>query len=166
MIQNLEAISLQSSTPLQLGNQNEQNKSKIRHYCFLVHGLWGDESEMSFIETALKDAIRHSPLVNNNELDHPLVEFVIHKTTCNNGNTNDGIANGGARLAQEIKTVLESPLRNTLFDQDENDPNTIKKTISFVGNSLGGLYARYAIANLYSDNTISPRNFNVFCTTG
>ena len=128
-----------------LAMKSSNMESSYTHYCFLVHGWLGNDSEMSSIESSLHKSIQK---VKN----HSNAKFVVYKTLCNNHNTSDGIINGGNRLANEIKSKLTS------------SKNSIQ-TISFVGNSLGGLYARYAIGILYSDPNLTC-HFNVFCTTG
>lgn len=141
-------------------NPTEDNKEKpiVRHYCFLVHGWMGNDSEMSFIETSMQEEIRKRS-TNINSTPPQRIEFMIHKTVCNNGNTSDGIANGGTRLAKEIQEVISS--------HDVPDSNVeIINTISFIGNSLGGLYARYAIGVIHSEDSDRKWHFNVFCTTG
>ena len=142
-------ISIRSSTNIfnRLFVTNSSSMaSSYTHYCFLVHGWLGNDSEMSSIETSLNKSIEQ---VRN---QHTNTEFVIHKTLCNNHNTSDGIINGGNRLANEIKSIITTS-------------NNSIQTISFVGNSLGGLYARYAIGILHSDSDLIC-HFNVFCTTG
>lgn len=66
----------------------------------------------------------------------------MHSSSANTGKTKDGVAEGGYRLAAEVTEVIKAR------------PNL--RMISFVGHSLGGLYARYAVAALYreKDSTI------------
>ena len=54
------------------------------------------------------------------------------------GKTHDGIANGGLRVANEIANIVE----NLASD-------TTNISLSILGLSLGGLYARYTIRELY-----------------
>lgn len=91
-----------------------------KHLVVLQHGLSG---------TAL-DLFRLSEELNRLSQGCALV----HSATANEGRTTDGIRTGGARLAEELRRVIAS--HSTLTD------------ISFVGNSLGGLYTRYAISEL------------------
>ncbi|KAL3804029.1 hypothetical protein HJC23_006420 [Cyclotella cryptica] len=88
----------------------------------------------------------------------------IHSVKCNVGKTHDGIKNGGTRLAHEMLDFIRSDLqklhstqsqqnqRNRNHDEtnignhDATDSEDEHVTYSIVGNSLGGLYARYAIS--------------------
>ena len=84
-------------------------------------------------------------------------DLVVHNCVCNEGKTNDGVENGGRRLVEELITVLkkESKARNSKI-----------VTVSFVGNSLGGLYSRYAIVELSQSDALDFKvHFNIFCTT-
>lgn len=88
----------------------------------LSHGLMGTRDDLSFLKGAIE------------ELDSENTLVLLARS--NEGKTTDGVANGGRRLASEIlKTV-------------ETQPSLI--SISMLGNSLGGLYARYAAALLYT----------------
>ena len=62
--------------------------------------------------------------------------IVVHNVICNEGKTQDGVAMGGERLVKEMLSVIRS------------GAGTAVVTVSIVGNSLGGVYARYAIARL------------------
>lgn len=91
----------------------------------------------------------------------------IHSVKCNVGKTHDGIKNGGTRLAHEIIDFIRSDwqhLHSSNSPQNQGNWNHDQKTLheieatnemngqerhvtySIVGNSLGGLYARYAIS--------------------
>jgi hypothetical protein len=98
--------------------------------------------------------------------------FVIHSSTCNSENTYDGIAVGGSRLAQEINQLVEhvveksdcgssdngisasSSSNSTISNSNSNSKERNQAsqqqqfTLSIVGNSLGGLYARHALAGI------------------
>jgi hypothetical protein len=77
--------------------------------------------------------------------------LIVHNTVCNEGKTSDGIVNGGVRLAHEILSVIrfEVELKGNLRQQRDASPQVhIETTITIIGNSLGGLYGRYAIAYL------------------
>jgi len=185
-----------------------------RHFVFLVHGWLGNEMEMSYIAGALEKAIPSSPSSGG---DDDLAEndaIVVHKVSCNNGKTADGIAAGGTRLADEIIATIKSHLGQSkgeaegkgeavanservaedegepglegegedadenenedegLVERNENGAELEKSsdevqhvTFSIVGNSLGGLYARYALSILPSQLGSIVMHPNVFCTT-
>lgn len=103
--------------------------------------------------------------------------FIVHNAACNEGTTHDGVVRGGERLANEILDVIRSELEGRRHNKQYSDV-----TISIVGNSLGGLYGRYAVMQLDEllsssaegddnlqqhyilDNKIRI-HFNVFCST-
>ncbi|KAL3777298.1 hypothetical protein ACHAW5_004678 [Stephanodiscus triporus] len=100
---------------------------------------------------------------------------VVYSPRCNVGRTHDGIRAGGARLANEVVEFVRSDVTRRLLlvggdegrrDDDMNDdammrspPNEedVHVTYSIVGNSLGGLYARYAISLLPYRLSLSSR---------
>ena len=111
--------------------------------------------------------------------------LVIHNSVCNEGKTNDGVIKGGERLANEMVDVIREEILKRGYT---NITDQVDVTISLVGNSLGGIYARYAIAELAElckqqtverqdedteNNTLTSYllddyinlHFNVFCST-
>jgi len=103
----------------------------------LVHGLAGRPEDLSYLEKCLG---RRDPTA------------VVHLARCNSGilMTFDGIRQGGSRLACEIRGLIKRHPR--------------LKRISLVGNSLGGLYCRYAVGLLFDERTgklegLSPHKF-------
>lgn len=104
--------------------------------------------------------------------------FIVHNAACNEGTTHDGVVKGGERLGNEIIDVIRSELEG----RRHNNKEYSDVTISIIGNSLGGLYGRYAVMQLDEllpssaedgddlqqhyilDNTIRI-HFNVFCST-
>ena len=76
--------------------------------------------------------------------------------------TTYGVSRGGRSLAKEILSFIKN--------HDKNNAKITMKYISFVGNSLGGLYTRYAIKELFDDEKgtvagLIPSHFMV-CQTG
>lgn len=121
-------------------------------------------------------------LVDSTENKKARGHLIVHNAVCNEGKTHDGIIKGGERLLDEMLSVISSEVISReqewpehKEDFKERDPVDI--TISIVGNSLGGLYARYAIAHLADVLGKEPCNnhylfegyirihFNVFCST-
>jgi pimeloyl-ACP methyl ester carboxylesterase len=129
------------------------------HLIVLVHGWMGSSGELGYLHQALEkkaDAMQES---------HPETFYLVHSAQDNDGRTSDGIAAGGSRLATEVNRIIQ--------DVAEQVPKDKLKgiSLSFVGNSMGGLYARYALSEIPSlqlDSVTSgsiqvePR---VFCTT-
>ena len=130
------------------GNSYLTNKAP-NHLIIIQHG-W------------LAPWIRATPLgkglykfaLNNNNNN----QYLIHIIRSNSDDylfgwikTNDGINNGGQRTGNEIKLILDKY-------------QSIKK-ISVIGQSLGGLYIRFAIKELYDENkstfynNVEPVNF-------
>mmetsp|Transcript_3449 Transcript_3449/g.7600 ORF Transcript_3449/g.7600 Transcript_3449/m.7600 type:complete len:531 (+) Transcript_3449:1-1593(+) len=120
--------------------------------------------------------------------------LVVHNSVCNEGKTHDGIIKGGERLTNEMLEVIRSevkqqeqqPKQKEVIHQEHNaEQGHIDVTVSLVGNSLGGLYGRYGVAQLaevlgnptqISDETNETRYYylldgfirihlNVFCST-
>ena len=116
-------------------------------------------------------------------------EVIVHSVKCNVGKTTDGIINGGKRLANEIINFMKNDVENRLDDSASSSSTNEEDqqhhvTYSIVGNSLGGLYSRYAISllpyqlplNINSDGTVTSNTQhgrlsmlnihpNIFCTT-
>jgi hypothetical protein len=105
------------------------------HLVIFVHGYWGNEKELEYLRTSMD---RQATCTN----------LVFFSPRCNVGKTSDGIANGGKRLAAEVKhqiDAIEGHVR-----------------LSFVAFSLGGLYSRYAISKItFDDEHVTPF---IFCT--
>ena len=101
----------------------------------------GNPEELGYLQESLRKEAEQ----------YPSARFVVHSATANDGKTNDGIAAGGSRLATEVSQLIESHKNNT----------NRRVTLSFVGNSLGGLYARYALSEM-DWSKVEPM---VFCTT-
>jgi len=134
-------------------------------------------------------------------------DVVVHSATCNEGKTKDGVRAGGERLVEEMLQVIRKEADRTRRKNRRNHrklPHLIDKvggvlsggdvdevvdiTFSLVGNSLGGIYSRYAIALLFEmseevlvvdendgdcssktaillDNGSIRLHFDTFCTT-
>uniref|UniRef100_A0A803MTH9 DUF676 domain-containing protein n=1 Tax=Chenopodium quinoa TaxID=63459 RepID=A0A803MTH9_CHEQI len=108
------------------------------HLIVMVNGIIGSAEDWRY---AAKQFLRAYPK-----------EVIVH---CSERNTStltfDGIDVMGERLADEVITVIQ------------RYPHLRK--ISFIGHSLGGMIARYAIALLYGDNYLD-RLFKVNGETG
>ncbi|EGW33340.1 uncharacterized protein SPAPADRAFT_135780 [Spathaspora passalidarum NRRL Y-27907] len=119
------------------------------HLVILVHGLWGNPHQLSYIERQLKENIG-----TNGETE----ELWVYKTGSHQGYlTYDGIDINGKRISDEIREITTSI-------QISGD-NVVK--FSIIGYSLGGLIARYALGILYANDyfeDITPVNFVTFCS--
>ena len=114
----------------------QQDEESFTHLVVLVHGLKGSEEDLAYLARTLERQA------------HRDANLVLYRSSCNSMMTHDGIQKGGERLTaeveQEIKKI-EGPVR-----------------LSFVANSMGGLYSRYAIAHMDMADNVTPL---VFCTT-
>lgn len=218
----------------------------VTHFCFLLHGHRGLSKDLAYMQVMMqrmaavekqKRMMKTQPAVNtgecstkdnhNNNFDTntttttaAIHDMVVHSSVCNEGKTNDGIRNGGDRLVEEMRQVIEDEMikRHPELDflrglraergreeehhqqqqrgHDDGEDLTLiltdntssaasserttiyDVTISILGNSLGGLFGRYAIAKLIerhcvlepeSDCWILDGRFrlhlNIFCTT-
>ncbi|OAY23118.2 putative lipase ROG1 [Manihot esculenta] len=92
------------------------------HLVVMVNGVIGSADNWKF---AAKQLLKQYPR-----------DVIVHCSTTNSSTlTFDGVDVMGARLAEEVISVIK------------RHPSV--KKISFIGHSLGGLIARYAIAKLY-----------------
>lgn len=105
-----------------------KTKHEPDHLLVLVHGILASPSDWTYFEAELK-----SRLGSN---------FLIYASSSNTyTKTFTGIDGAGRRLANEVMQVVQK--------------TESLKRISFLAHSLGGLFARYAIAVLYSSNSLS-----------
>ena len=68
----------------------------------------------------------------------PRQDMIVHNLVANERRTTDGVVNGGERAVQEMMDTI----RRYMAEKE----GTGDITVSVVGNSLGGIYGRYAIA--------------------
>ncbi|KAG6557738.1 hypothetical protein Mapa_000504 [Marchantia paleacea] len=92
------------------------------HLLVLVHGILASPSDWKYVEAELKPQLGNRYLLFASAVNSYL-------------NTFNGIDTAGKRLAEEVGFVVK------------RTPSL--KKISFLGHSLGGLFARYAISVLY-----------------
>ncbi|KAK1441489.1 hypothetical protein QVD17_07419 [Tagetes erecta] len=123
------------------GNVDMESASTDKHHSpthlvVMVNGLIGSAKDWRY---AAKQFLKKYP----NDL-------IVHCSKCNSAlATLDGVDVMGTRLADEVISVIQ------------RHPNLHK--ISFIGHSLGGLIARYAVAKLYTQdcaNESCERNGN------
>ncbi|KAK2969497.1 hypothetical protein RJ640_017337 [Escallonia rubra] len=97
-------------------------KEEPDHLLVLVHGILASPSDWTYVEAELKRRLGRN--------------FLIHASSCNTyTKTFTGIDGAGKRLADEVMQVVKKT-------------GSLKR-ISFLAHSLGGLFARYAVAVLY-----------------
>ena len=140
------------------GSVEDPSMKKIHtHYVFLIHGWLGNSSEMSYLESAINRAANDFPSSTASTQTNVNSRIVTHCAKVNNWRTTDGIASGGTRLAHEIQQFILDDIQKNNHDNDNTSTSNESSdsgsgehhvSISFVGNSLGGLYARYALSQL------------------
>eukprot|EP00535_Pseudo-nitzschia_heimii_P009210 CAMPEP_0197174930 /NCGR_PEP_ID=MMETSP1423-20130617/1281_1 /TAXON_ID=476441 /ORGANISM="Pseudo-nitzschia heimii, Strain UNC1101" /LENGTH=654 /DNA_ID=CAMNT_0042623951 /DNA_START=70 /DNA_END=2034 /DNA_ORIENTATION=+ len=129
------------------------------HVIVLVHGWMGNPSEMDYIRESIRNAAvatksQSSSSSSSSSWSRVRHRFVVHSAACNCDKTDDGIAVGGSRLAHEINGLVRHVVRGECGREDLEERggggscSRKKFTLSIVGNSLGGLYARHAMAGI------------------
>ena len=103
------------------------------HLVVLVHGWMGNSLELGYLQKTLENSF-----ISIQE-EHPQDFLLVYSAVANEGRTHDGIAAGGHRLATEVNDIIQDLLKKGTGQQI---------SISFVGNSLGGLYARWALSEI------------------
>lgn len=111
--------------------------SSPQHLVVTVHGLSGFASDLAYVGRQLESESKG--------------EMLVLACRCNEGRTFDGLAKGGSRVAEEVSNFVTQ--------------NPELSTISFIGNSLGGLYARYALKDLHENRSIAGLRPAAFVTT-
>jgi hypothetical protein len=172
-----------SNSAADASSQPQMPRSIVLHVIFLVHGHRGYSTDLAY----LRDQIASVASEKLKTYQQSLV--LIHSVKCNEGRTDDGIRNGGERVAQEMREYIEQKVCSL---KDDDNVHVGEVTLSLVGNSLGGLYSRYAISKLkdhleqtaadngtpfginnqpsdetfmFIDGNRTKLHFNVFCTT-
>ena len=165
-----DIISTSSST-LTSSPSEEESKDRIQtHYIFLVHGWLGNDSEMSYIEEAILKAKKQQQSDDSLNTDR----IVTYSVKSNNGKTSDGVANGGTRVAEEIQHYIRQDLiQHNIHSKSQEQKEEQHVSISFIANSLGGLYSRYALSILPTEFEFEFQSSSftihlhptIFCTT-
>jgi len=132
------------------------------------------------------DSVKHSMSGSIDQNKYSNCRIRIHSAEDNHGKTHDGIANGGARLAKEMKEFIQNDILSlqnknkcphhleencTVNSKGNNAEPEQQQTehhvsLSLIGFSLGGLYARYAISclpeHIYVENNKITIHSNIF----
>jgi hypothetical protein len=157
--------------PLSINHHIHSETTQL-HLIVLQHGLAGNHLELDYLRQALELEAKARLRKDNESESSGTIQVIVYSATQNEGNTWDGIAAGGTRLAQEINQLVD-PLRKRSLPQQEQEQyeasnsnsndstQTLSISLSLVGNSLGGLYSRHALKHIDWTN-ITPL---VFCTT-
>lgn len=145
----------------------------ITHFIFLVHGYRGQPADLRYLRSAIESNAENQikKIIEKGDRNAIPPRFIIHSCSSNYGKTYDGVANGGDRIFNECDSIL----REFVLNPANNSHAMANVTISFIGNSLGGLYTRYAISKIVDryqtedgDLILEEKNrlhFNIFVST-
>jgi len=164
----------------------------IVHFCFLLHGHRGQSKDLSYMQ------FRMQQVAQEEKKRHTKHDMVVHLSVTNEGKTTDGVANGGNRLVEELRSTIKEemikrhpelssslelksesqPIISSERPEEDDTSRLYDVSISILGNSLGGLFGRYAIAKLIERHCVWEGtmnawildgrfrlHLNVFCTT-
>jgi len=119
-----------------------------------------DADDVSSIVSSEEEEESSAPVSAHNIPDD--TSILMHSVTCNENKTTDGVLAGGSRVAKEVNDLI----KELLVDSEAYIRKDVEISISFIGNSLGGLYARAALAELEWELPNGKKLIpNVFCTT-
>jgi hypothetical protein len=170
----------------------------VTHFCFLIHGHRGLSKDLRYMQTVMQQLAgkerrrrweessessisldydsSNSSSTNGAATEYLRHDMVVHNAVCNEHKTTDGVSAGGDRLVEEIRQVIQQEMAKRSSSLNGGTIQDI--TISIVGNSLGGLFGRYAIAKLVERHCTKQESddcwildgtyrlhFNIFCTT-
>lgn len=136
--------------------KNRSVRDDVHHVVILKHGITGNHKEMGYVKESLEKRFQQQQ--QNVEAERAATtktsstssSLLVHSATCNDHNSLDGIEKGGLRLANEINFVLRDVAIKIAQAHHQNDNSGKFATnssiaLSIIGNSMGGLYARYAL---------------------
>ncbi|KAK8484940.1 hypothetical protein V6N13_068240 [Hibiscus sabdariffa] len=119
-----QAMSTTTQGDLAASNRLGNGENEPDHLLVLVHGILASSSDWTYAEAELKRRLGRN--------------FLIYASSVNSHTkTFAGVDGAGKRLADEVLQIVKK--------------TESLKRISFLAHSLGGLFARYAVAVLYSE---------------
>ena len=107
------------------------------HLYVVVHGFNSRPEHMTYLADQMRAKLGLNTIVHVAVCNRARIPDIIHNPT------HDGVDAGGQRLAIEIREVVKH----------HEDRGSRLRYISILGNSMGGIYARYAIGMLYEIDT-------------
>ncbi|KAG2389233.1 hypothetical protein C9374_014633 [Naegleria lovaniensis] len=134
--------------------------SLIQHLVVLCHGLQGNTGHLEYIEKELPKMLLKEQ--EEASLQQQEQFIMLNMSANNNGylwnwsSTSDGIVQGGKRLLKELSKILSQKYGND-FEHATTDRTaclntcTLPSRISFIGSSMGGLYCRYMMGELFDE---------------
>ena len=118
------------------------------HIIILEHGMVGNRKELEYLKEALEHAHTRSTEKKGSVL-------LVHSAECNEKDSLDGIEAGGHRFANEINDVVRRVATGIVREHLQRQQcsrlrpkkaiESTNITLSIIGNSLGGLFARFAV---------------------
>ncbi|XP_010499432.1 PREDICTED: putative lipase YDR444W [Camelina sativa] len=122
-LRRVQAMSATAQRNFSLSKGDNDDKIEPDHLLVLVHGILASPSDWLYVEAEMKRRLGR--------------RFLIYASSSNTfTKTFGGVDGAGKRLAEEVRQVVQKS-------------KSLKK-ISFLAHSLGGLFARHAVAVLYS----------------
>ncbi|RHZ41660.1 hypothetical protein DYB26_007032, partial [Aphanomyces astaci] len=124
-----------------------------QHIFVCVHGIYGKPSDSDHIAAALTRTFGESAKVL--------------QSAANTHKTHLGVRLMGTNLAIEVLDMLHSHQTHPGKDVPTNERRGDGTRLSFIGHSLGGIVARYAIVYLQAALIaygIQPTSFTTLCT--
>jgi hypothetical protein len=166
-------------------------KPDVTHFCFLIHGHRGLSRDLAYMQAVMKKCVAmeikrrslNPSSMGEDSVTHDTItkhDMVVHNVICNEGKTKDGVKNGGDRLVAEMRKVIEAEMAKRYPEEPELRDGIRNITVSILGNSLGGIYGRYAVAKLVTRHCVKENkeehacwildekyrlHLNIFCTT-
>jgi len=123
-------------------------KEKKSNFLQPVHFFFSFHQWRNYFYEVLSKMIFH--------VDH---NIVLHFISSTDGESFNGVVSGGKHVMNEILHVIDLELSKAKCAKCNNGDNIVTDvTISIYGNSLGGIYARYAIAELYEKLSSTERD--------
>jgi len=183
------------TTDQQCAATSSSGRVSYHHLVVLVHGYLGSDREQEYLgealmkeseklidDDSLHDYANGKNINNKNEGTNDSChrgshhQLAILNSKANVKGSTDGVAQGGKRLAEEISQWIAQQTATIERSESEDDSKSASTIVTFsmIGNSLGGLYGRYALAELDDifhnntddkDDTKNPILPLVFCTT-
>ena len=127
----------------------------LRNVRFFVfsHGWLGDRNWLEYLRSQVSE--ESIPAVSEvvSEVVSDDTKIITYCAMSNEKKTGDGVIMGGTRLAAEITELIDYNI--SLLRSDRSIDQHTVVSLSYIGFSLGGLYGRYAVYELFR-NRLGP----------
>ena len=136
------SLSSSISSSINLVDENTSKNAGTTHTTATTHNATAqfDKDQTKNINSSIQTPSRKS---NKHRI-------ILHSCQSNWHRTSDGIEAGGERIFDEMLAVIQKSMQQeqSVKNDIDRDNDIHDVTVSLIGNSLGGLYSRYAIARL------------------